>query len=139
MKPKKCRPVLVSRTEKTKGPHEPTLLAFVKERVARIAWLVSLPPACWPPGGRPGTRVPALSGHLRLEARRPGLLRSSWRASAPAPGAPSLGQLGRMRDSDLWESSRSTCKQEKRSHSPLNSLTNDDHLLWEQNVFVSKF
>lgn len=50
-----------------------------------------------------------------------------------------LGSRRRRGTGDLWEPSQGTCKPERRFHCPLNSLTNNDHLLWEQNGFVCEF
>lgn len=133
--------VSISRREKTKDPDEPFHLP-VKGRVSRLAppalhpllqTEAGLCPQCQPCGQRQAGcwQWAGETYHWSFSSLLHEPLPSSLLAFPSSQGS----WLG-PGTADLWESSQDTCKQERRSHCLLNSLTNDDHLLWEQNVFV---
>lgn len=129
----------ISRREKTKDPDEPFHLP-VKGRFPGLPHQHSIPysnlrqvcaPSASPAGG---DRQVAGSGQERPSA---GASAPCFMNLSPLPSwPPHQGSWLGPGTAELWESSQGTCKQERRAHCLLNSLTNDDHLLWEQNVFV---
>lgn len=80
-----------------------------------------VPQAALCPSASPSSAI--LEGGSELVGRPKRQIAPSW---APFSRAAGLGQ---------GESSQGNCRQERGFHCPLNSLTNNDHLLWQQKGF----